>query len=114
MRGQAKRSGSRLIDLKPERGHLFTPVEMGVDESTVRDHDIAHLARDSVRCLRIRPDDPELHREAGRRAKIEPIEPHPRLRERAFGDRRLNSRLDSFTGLDVPRDDDDLGELWPI
>ena len=52
--------------------------------------------------LRIWANDPELHREADRRAKIEPIEPHPRLRERAFGDRGLNSRFDAFAGLDVP------------
>ena len=73
------------------------------------DH-VAHLVGDVAHGLGVGADDAELHREADRRAEIEAVDAHPRLGQRAVGDRLLQPRLDPLARLDVLGDDDDLGK----
>ena len=56
------------------------------------------------------PIDAELDREADRRTEIEAVDADARLGQRTVGDRLLQPRLDALAGLDVLRDDHDLGE----
>ena len=110
LRRQSHRAHAILIDHELQVRRLLVPIEMRIDHSIVGAHHVAHLVGDVADLVGIGTDDAELHREADRRPKIETIDAHPRLRQRAVGDGLFDPRLDPLARLDVLRDDHDLGE----
>ena len=83
---------------------------MGINRVPVGPHGLAHLEGDVANLHRVGADDAELHREADRRSEIEPVDAHPRLRERTVRHGLLDPSLDALAGGDVLRHDHDLRE----
>ena len=109
--GKAKCAGTVLVDLKPDRLYLLTPIEVRVDDFGIRRHDLAHLFGNRAHFHGVGPDHAELHGEADGRAKQETINPRASFRQRAIGDGAFKPCLDALAGREILGDDDDLGEV---
>src|SRR5262249_10529721 len=66
LRRETERTGAILIHHQADGLHLLAPVEMRIDDLAVRRHDVTHLIGNAAHRHRVRPDHPELHREADR------------------------------------------------
>ena len=110
LRRQPERPGAVLVDHQPDRRRHLVPLQVRVAHVGVRGHRVAHLLGDAADLAGVVADHAELHRMADRRPEVEAVDPHPRARERAVGDRLLQPRLDALARLGVLREDHRLGE----
>src|SRR5262249_41371221 len=104
------------VDNEFQIRRLLVPVEMRVDHLVVGAHDLPDLVGNVADFLRVRTDHAELDRKTDWRPEIEPVNTHARFRQRAAGNYFLDPFLDPLTGLDILRDNNDLGEgfVWQL